>query len=154
MSNLNQFLSKGAKAAGAAFHIPAGPSSGTSVTTSATTDTYGNYVQLIASTSAALYIVGVCLTASSSQSNSSYAQVMLGTGAASSETNVGELSTTLISDGGSSIQGGGYVPIWPPIPVAASTRIAAKAAATTVSSNVVTVKVKLYCINQADVVAM
>ena len=68
------------------FCIPTGPTIGTNVTKSATANTYGSYLEMIASTSAALYITGA--TVFGDALNTKYLQFMLGTGAGGAETAV------------------------------------------------------------------
>lgn len=64
--------------------LPAGPSLGTAVTSSASADTYGSYIQFIASASEDLYIVGITVN-TNDVGYVSYAQIAVAIGAAASE---------------------------------------------------------------------
>ena len=127
------------------FTIPTGPSVGTGVTSGAA-NTYGSYTQLIPSTSAALYVVGICIRNASSVQ---YAQIMLGTGGAGSETAVGEWK--LFPTDATATAWGDVITLPFPIPVATATRIAAKTADNSGGS---THSVTLLCINQSGLVAI
>ncbi len=141
------------------FCIPTGPSAGIAVTKSTSPDTYGSYAELIASTSAALYITGatVIFSVSGNIVTPTYFQFMLGTGAGGSETTVNVFSvsvpqpappasTTYARAVCSAMQ------FNPPIPVASGTRIAAKVAGNGATADAP--RLVLQCINQSDVVAM
>jgi hypothetical protein len=111
------------------FTIPTAPSVGTGVAQSATPNTYGSYVQLIASTAEADYITGVRFGASIGSPTPTYMSVQLGVGGAGVEVTVGIVDCPIVFANASTTQVvGGFVPIIPPIPVAASARIAAKTA--------------------------
>lgn len=136
-------------ASGGYFLIPTGPAVGTTVAQSISANTYGSWVEMIASTEAAIYVVGISLKPDG-QAGDTYYQVDVGTGAAAAETSVGEakfsgLSTVV-----------GYTPyefMFPfPIPVATATRIACRTASNNAAAN--SHRVSLICINQADLVSM
>ncbi len=132
------------------FCIPTGPGNGTSVAKSTTANVYGAYVELIASTSAALYIVGVVVNTNVANADTlAYVQWRVGVGAAAAEVTVAEFQQFYYQAG---FLGSQYYPLAIPIPVAASARIAAKCAADT--TNVCSPKIMLVCINQSNVVAM
>jgi hypothetical protein len=115
----------GVKTAGVGhFAIPTAPAAGTSCTSGAANVFTTTYVQLIASTAAALYITGIYVE-SSAALGGTYDVVQLATGAAASETIVGQ---HLIALSTGSTTATGYKPIYPFIPVAVSTRIACKTA--------------------------
>ena len=139
----------GLKTAGVGhFQIPTAPAVGTAVAQSASANTFGSYVQMTASTSAALYITGICITATLSAQSPNYVAVNIGTGGAGSETtvdtqvaglpNVGTVTTSI------------FIPIEPPVPVANATRIACKTASDIASA--ISWKITLVCINQSNVV--
>jgi phage tail tape-measure protein len=120
--------------------IPAQPAVGTTVTSGAA-NTFGSWVQMIASTSAAVYIVGVVLPVGSTET---YVAVSLATGAAASETEVGQVVAA-----GAGITGvaqtfalGGW------IPVASGARIAARTAD---SVGTQSHRITLLVVDQADV---
>lgn len=124
---------------GGYFLIPAGPSDGTSISSGAA-DTYGSWVQMIASTGAAILIVGIAIKASNT---TVYQQLELATGAGTSESSIGEIKFGGISTGGAD-----QVEMFPfPIPVAASTRIAMRSAD---DAGVVNQDYALLCINESD----
>lgn len=141
---------------GGYFMIPAGPADGTSVAQSASANTYGSWVEMIASTSAAIFVVGVLVQpVVAAQATRQYVQVDIGTGAGGAESSVGEAKFDLAA----AVAGGGAGPwsaavppiIFPaPIPVAISTRIACRTASDEASAN--DHQVSLICINQADLV--
>ena len=134
---------------GGYFIIPAGPAPSTAVAQSVSANTYGSWVEMIASTSAALFIVGVQFEPADAAAPTYY-QVDIGTGAGAAETSVGEVKF------GSKISGAGYtqdMTILPyPIPVAISTRIACRTASSNASAD--PHRVALLCINQSDLVNM
>ena len=134
------------------FMIPAGPAVGTTLTSSASADTYGSYVQMIASTSAAIYIVGITIDTPTITTAVDIIQVMIGTGPAT-ETPVGEWKF------GYKVASGPVFPpmlvsfIFPfPIPVATGTRIALKVADDVASA--LTYNATLICIDQSNLVAL
>ena len=142
-------------ASGGYFLIPAGPAAHTGVTPSGTGHTYGSWTEMIASTAAAIYIVGAIITVAP-ESGKNYVQLDIGTGAAASETSVGEwkYSTQTFTDGALAQE---TVPtvstIFPfPIPVATATRIAARMAVDTTGG--LAHGLTLVAINQADLVAI
>lgn len=127
-------------ASGGFFLIPTGPSAGTVVASSATNNTYGSWVEMIASTSAAIYIVGI-IVGLAPVTSITYVQLDIGTGAGGSETSIGEAK---LNDDAK------FYTLPFPIPVAASTRIACRTAND--GSTTVNWPVALLCINQADLV--
>lgn len=126
------------------FAIPTAPAAGASITAGAANVFTTTYVALIASTAAALYITGIYVNRALA-GTSSYYIVQLATGGVGSETVVSQIfvplpvGTTVLA----------YVPIFPPIPVATATRIAAKTADTAGGSVLL---VSLECIAQSNVV--
>ena len=135
------------------FMIPAGPAVGTTLTSSASANTYGSYVQMIASTSAALYIVGVTIDRPSNDVLIDIIQMMIGTGPAT-ETPVGEWKWAYkIDTSGASVPPMFASFIFPfPIPVATGTRIALKVADDVASA--LTYNATLICIDQSNLVAL
>ena len=135
------------------FMIPSGPAVGTTLTSSASANTYGSYVEMVASTSAAIYIVGVTLDTPTINLTVDIIQVMIGTGPAT-ETPVGEWKFGYDGDQGSNVSPPMLTSfIFPfPIPVATATRIALKVADDVAAA--LTYNATLICINQADLVAM
>lgn len=131
---------------GGNFLIPTGPAVGTTVASSASANTYGSWTEMTASTSAALYIVGVSIEFED-LTNAGYIQLDIGTGAGGAESSVGE---TKVDPDGTAYGGGAFVPIIPWIAVAASTRIACRTADVEAAAN--NHKITLHCINQSDVV--
>ncbi len=127
------------------FTIPTAPSAGVSIVGGVANTYTATYVQMIASTAAALYITGVQV--SGVVVTPTYVNVQIATGAAASEVVVGQIQ---LAPGGEGTKFAAQIPIWPWIPVAISTRIAAKVA-TDVAS--LTVLVTLQCMTQSLVVA-
>jgi fibronectin-binding autotransporter adhesin len=127
------------------FTIPTAPAAGTSCTSGAANVFTTTYVQLIASTAAALYITGIYVEEAAVTAGT-YIIVQLATGAAASETIVGQ---HLISPHTGSTVTRCYKPIFPPIPVAISTRIACKTAD---SVGAQAKLITLECIAQSNVV--
>jgi hypothetical protein len=127
------------------FAIPTAPAAGTSCTSGAANVFTTTYVQLIASTAAALYITGFFVE-SATALGGTYDVVQLATGAAASEVIVGQYLVALST--GTTIATG-YRPIFPPIPVAISTRIACKTAD---SVGAKATLITLECIAQSTVV--
>mgnify|MGYP003394476864 CR=1 FL=1 len=143
------------------FCIPTGPSAGTAVAKSTSPDTYGSYVELIASTSAALYITGATVIFSVSGTAAvvpTYFQFMLGTGAGGSETTVNVFSVPVPQPAPPNAASNyaravcSAMQFNPPIPVASGTRIAAKVAGNGATADAP--GLALQCINQSNVVAM
>jgi len=129
------------------FLIPTGPAVGTTVT-SGTANAYGSYAQLIASTSAALFIAGLVLDTPPAIAGITYFQFMVATGGAGAESGIGEAKTGFIED--ASIGHFDSLLLFPfPLRVAASTRIAVKSACTQSGK---TFNVSLLCINQTNLV--
>jgi hypothetical protein len=127
------------------FAIPTAPAAGTSCTSGAANVFTTTYVQLIASTSAALYITGIYVEAAAALGGT-YDVVQLATGGAGSETIVGQY---LINLSTGTTTATGYRPIYPPIPVANATRIACKTAD---SVGAKATLITLECIAQSNVV--
>lgn len=137
-------------ASGGYFLIPAGPSVGTSLTSDGNADTYGPWTEMIASTSAAIYIVGVAIR-NIDLNNATYIVLDIGTGAALSESSVGEWPFHWTRDA-SAAAAGHSVTLPYAIPVATSTRITCRVADAEAATN--THSVNLICINQADITAI
>lgn len=125
------------------FLIPAGPGAGVTLTVGGSAWTYGAWTQLIASTAAALYIIGILIDPATVGTSSQH-QVQIGIGAANSETGVSEVKHYV----GSGVGSVGMVPFPIPIPVAASIRISARVAG---EGTVGTIALTLICISQANV---
>src|ERR1043165_7512568 len=136
----------GVKGAGVGhFTIPTAPAAGTSCTSGAANTLTSTYVQLIASTAAALYITGIHLEAAAVRA-ATYGVIQLATGGAGSETVIGQYLMTFSTQSTVVL---GYRPIYPPIPVASGTRISCKTADSVGS---LATLVTLECIAQSNVV--
>jgi hypothetical protein len=136
----------GLKTAGVGhFTIPTAPAAGTSCTSGAANAFTTTYVQLIASTSAALYITGVHLESAAALA-ATYIVLQLATGGAGSETIIGQYLVPLST--GSTVALG-YRQVYPPIPVANAARISCKTAD---SVGAKATLVTLECIAQSNVV--
>src|SRR5437879_739620 len=110
------------------FQIPTAPAVGTGVTSGAANVFTTTYVQMIASTAAAVYITGVTVQGASTAAPT-YVEVQIATGGAGSESIVSIIVLPLMYFVGSSSQTlMAFAPIFPPIPVANATRIACKTA--------------------------
>ena len=132
------------------FTVPTAPSPGTVVAQSAVANTYGTYVQALASTAAALYITGIQISAVTTQVPT-YVNVQIGTGPGASEVTQAQVQLPVdYTAGVANSQLGGFVDIWPPIPVAIATRIALKTASDAASA--INWNVSLQCVAQANVV--
>lgn len=129
------------------FTIPTAPAAGVSCTSGAANVFTTTYVQLIASTSAALYITGIYVE-EAAVSAATYIAVQLATGGAGSETIIGQY---LVAPQTGSTVTRTYRPIYPPIPVATATRIAVKTAD---SVGAAAKLISLECIAQSNVVDM
>ena len=131
-------------ASGGYFLIPAGPTIGTTVSSSASADTYGSWTEMTASAAADLFIVGVTIAVLDS-AGEEYVQVDIGTGAAAAESSIGEwkLGYTANADIGTLTA---TLPF--PVPVASGTRVSCRTADDVTSS--LGHRVTLHCINQAD----
>ncbi len=127
------------------FQIPTAPAAGVSCTSGAANAFTTTYVQLIASTAAALYITGLYVE-EAAVSAATYISVQLATGGAGSEVIIGQYLIAPVT--GSTVTRC-YRPIFPPIPVAISTRIAVKTADSVGSAAKL---ITLECIAQANVV--
>lgn len=134
------------------FLIPAAPAIGVVVASSSSANTFGSYVQMIASTSAALYITGYYLFFAAGASSFKYVCLQIGVGAAASEVIVDQAVFSTATAGGASATMGCYHKVWPPIPVAAAARIAAKTATDVASA--MNWSVILECVAQADLIDM
>lgn len=133
------------------YMIPAGPTRGTSVTSSASADTYGSYTELrAASGSVAMFITG--FTFGAQASGLDYGQIAIATGESGSEVVVSEsrIAVTRPDDGAAS--SAGVYPFVFPIPVPANTRIAVKAADDVASG--VTWYISLHVINETDLLEL
>ena len=106
---------------GGYYTLPAMPSAGITVTSSASANTYGSWVEFRSASGNALYIVGISVFPHSNISN--YLAIDIGTGAAASETSISEIPLL-----GSDETPFNYQALPFPIPVASSTRIAVRVA--------------------------
>ena len=129
------------------FMIPTAPAVGTSCTSGAANVFTTTYVQLIASTVAALYITGI-YTEKAAVSAATYIAVQLAVGGAGSETIIDQ--TYVAQDTGSTVTRN-YKPLFPPVPVPASSRISVKTAD---SVGAQATLITLECIAQSNVVDM
>jgi len=133
------------------FMIPTAPAAGTSITSGSANAFSASYVQLTASTSAAIFITNVTVQISST-SKPTYMEVQIATGGAGSETIVDqEVLPLFFTSGVTGSQIMGQVTLNPPVPVANATRIAAKTADSVGS---LAYLVTLTCINQSNVSAV
>lgn len=127
------------------FAIPTAPAAGTSCTSGAANVFTTTYVQLIASTVAALFITGIHVEKAAA-SAATYCVIQLASGGAGSETIIGQYLVPLST---ASTVAMGYRPIYPPIPVANAARISCKTADSVgAQASLIT----LECIAQANVV--
>lgn len=128
------------------FGIPTQPAN-LKVVTSGASNVYGSYVQLLASTSAAIFISHLVIKIPSSTNNVS---IIIATGAAGVETDVGQILVGNITISATDVIT--YViPLTMFIPVAISTRIAAKSAD---NAGTLGHLVGLIAVNQSDVSAI
>ncbi len=142
----------GLKTSGGGYYlIPAGPSIGTSVSSSASANTYGSWTEMRSASGNALYIVGIDVKPAD-DSSLDYIQIDIGTGGAGSETSVGEAKTIARLHTIGSQWGTYKIELPYPIPVAASTRIAVRVADDIASALAHTLT--LHVIDQADVVSI
>ena len=129
---------------GGYFALPAQPSVGTTVTSSASADTYGTNVEFDASTAAAIFVVG--FTIHIGGSTTGYVAVDLRTGA-STGTSVGEWPINIDN-------ANDHIPIEYPysIPIAAGTRLSVATADADAAGrgHIIT----LICILQSDLAAL
>ena len=130
---------------GGYYLIPAGPGLGTTVTSSASADTYGSWTEMRSASGNALYIVGAIVR---TNSNADYTQLDIGTGSAGAETSVSE--TKLMTPSGASVAETVYFTY--PIAVAANTRIACRTADEDASARAS--DVTLIVVDQADVASL
>ena len=104
---------------------------------------YGAYVEVVASTAADIYLIGMAVGSTETRNSMGYAAV--GTGGAGAETVIAEVAYYLLSEAGAA-----YVRFSAPIPVPSGTRVAVKV--TSVSSSAsYNHKVSLHYVNQAAV---
>ncbi len=127
------------------FQIPTAPAAGVSVTSGTAPGFSSSYVQLTASTGAAIFITGIMVEEAAVVA-STYIDVELATGAGGAEVVVGIFQVAPSTGSTTALT---YRPIWPPIAVATSTRIAAKTADSVGAKAFI---ITLECINQANVV--
>ncbi len=107
------------------------------------TQAYGAYVEVVASTAADIYLIGMAVGSTETRNSMGYAAV--GTGGAGAETVIAEVAYYLLSEAGAA-----YVRFSAPIPVPSGTRVAVKV--TSSSSNIAyDQKVSLHYVNQAAV---
>ena len=105
---------------------------------------YGAYAQVVASTAADIYLIGMAVGSTETR-NDSMGYAAVGTGGAGAETVIAEVAYYLLSGAGAA-----YVRFSAPIPVPSGTRVAVKVT----SSHSVTVydqKVSLHYVHQAAV---
>ena len=140
--------SKKTASTGNYFLVPAGPAAGKALASSASANTYGAWVEMTAATSAAIFIVGYVLNTYSDATNMAYVQLDIGVGAGAAEVSVGEFYTSGPLDTAGTDVAPVQVQMIYPIPVAASTRIAARIADAEAGAN--TALLTLLCINQSD----
>lgn len=134
------------------YQIPTAPAVGVSVS-SGVANTYGSWAEIISSTAEAIYIAGISLTWDTGTTGApTYVNVALATGAALSESQIGEISHPGY-DPGADAGLLGHV-VWLPalIPVATSTRIAAKSADSLAGTDLY--RIALVVVAQADVTAI
>ncbi len=128
---------------GGYFALPTGPAAGTTVATSGSANTFGAFVEFSADPGADIYIVGVVAVGSGP---GLYTRIDIATGAATSESSVGEAHMEGTTAAGERLPA--YFPF--PIPVANGTRIAVRAADEDAAAQ--NALITLICINQADVI--
>lgn len=143
-------------ATGNYFLIPAGPAVGTTVTTSISGNTYGGWIEMVAATSAAVYVVGALVSVSAIYYDPTYMQLDIGTGAAAAEVSIGEYKAEGNRNTRQDIRAPAQFTFMFPIPVPIGTRISCRTASdvTDVYAIGMQCMVTLVCINQADVVAI
>ena len=133
------------------FMIPTGPAVDTTVT-SGSADAYNaTWTEMIASTAAALYIVGASINCGAAGSTATYVQFELGTGGAGSESVISEFKIGLKVDNIPATRSPEHFEFPYPIPVAASTRISANSAD---PAGGLGWKLGLLCIKQSDLVTI
>jgi len=104
---------------------------------------YGAYAQVVASTAADIYLIGMAVGSTETRNSMGYAAV--GTGGAGAETVIAEVAYYLLPEASAA-----YVRFSAPIPVPSGTRVAVKV--TSVSSSAsYNHKVSLHYVNQAAV---
>lgn len=105
---------------------------------------YGAYVEVVASTAADIYLIGMAVGSIETRNGMGYAAV--GTGGAGAETVIAEVAYYLLREAGAA-----YVRFSAPIPVASGTRVAVKVTSTPSSVTVYDHKVALHYVHQAAV---
>lgn len=131
---------------GGYFMLPTGLATGTTVAASASANAYGLWVEMDASTAAALFVVGATVS-NVDTANSVYLQLDIGVGEAASESSVGEWKFDYTES--ADTDGAARQVLFPfPIPVAISTRITVRTADGEAVANAH--KVTLICVLQTD----
>jgi len=105
---------------------PAGPIPGTSVLSAAAANTYGSWVEFIASAPEDLFLTHIISYPAVTETL--YSQIAIGFGASGSEVIIGEFKIILQLVGTSALITGPNVPISPPIKIPTGTRVAIKVA--------------------------
>lgn len=130
------------------YLIPAGPSRGTAVASSASANTYGSYVEMrAAASSVALYVAGFSFGAAGGVT---YGQIAIATGESGSESIVSETRLAVAPDKDDQVFG--FYSFIFPIPVPANTRIAVKSADSLNSA--ISWYVSLHVINETDLLEL
>jgi len=114
------------------YLIPAGPSAGTTVASAASANGYGSWVQMTASTAEDIYILAVSI--SPVVATHTYVQIDIATGAAASESSIGELHVGVATSGGDPLVMTTYLPLAIPLKVVSGTRIACRTADSSASA--------------------
>lgn len=137
---------------GGYFLIPAGPATGTVVVSSTSANTYGSWVEMIASTTASLLVGGVTThwASGASPSNTRYMQIDIAVGAVGDEVSVGEIKYGTQANNQAERQSDNIVTLPFPIPIAGGVRVICRAADDNAAAR--NCQVTLLCINQSDVV--
>ena len=139
-------------ATGNYFMYPAGPTTGTALTTGGFANQYGAWVQMIAATAADIYVVGYLLRVENNAPGTLYMQLDIGVGAGGAEVSIGEGKEGYLTYSAVGVNSYGFAMFPFPIPVAAGARIACRVASNT--AGLPSQNCTLLCINQADVVDM
>jgi len=105
---------------------------------------YGAYAQVVASTAANIYLIGMAVGSTEPRNSMGYAAI--GTGGAGAETVIAEVAYYLLSESAAQ-----YVRFTAPIPVASGTRVAVKVTSTPSSVTVYDHKVALHYAHQTAV---
>ena len=106
-------------------------------------EAYGAYVEVVASTAADIYLIGMAVGSTENRNTMGYAAV--GTGGAGAETVIAEVAYYLLY-----VAGAAYVRFSAPIPVPSGTRVAVKVTSSS-SSIEFDQKVSLHYVNQTAV---